>query len=241
MTTTKQTPQEKLLAYIAAQGWSLDPTVTINTYRRWGFSDLPAEEKAKYIKPHPHAFTKPASDGGRWQIWLDYSIRSDYGGRLGTRLHSVEITKFDADGERVSLDGINSWGGRIKLQRPSTSRYVYRREDWVWDATDPLTDDNESDGTLAKRVERLASNIELVLWLAAELKYNSDVRFAAQIAEQQRDRELRSRPLPDGWDVLKTAARAVVSADGLSDPVALIAALREGIAAVENKWAAAVQ
>lgn len=236
MTKSTTNARTQLLDFVVASGWKLDETETI-PLPRW--SNKPGESQDDRIQ-HPHAFVKAAAHGGVWKIKLDYRNRSSYSGGFDNILRGVEVRHI-FDGSEVALFpydwNASERSGYIhaaKLQNSDKAKYV--STSWLWNVTYGPT----GSATLRQRAEMLIANPDLVIWLAAEAKHQDAVRAAERLAARRADTEARQRPMPEGWDELVKAARAVTSADGKSDPVALIAALRDGIREVENAWCAQI-
>lgn len=226
--------KDKLLAAVIANGWELDTTQTVNTFRGWGsFSRLTKDEQAKYIKQDPHAFVKPAAHGGTWAIKLDYNERGSYN-RTGKRLWGVRVRYIDPQGveqpipllaERSSYDKSVT---PAALYNPSTTRWArYNSSLFVVTA-------DSYDTPLAKRVEKLVQDPDTVIWLAAEDRHNDEVRWAKEAEAKRIDYELRQRPLPEGWSVLVDLARQVIRADGKTDTAALLAQLSAAVEAIDT-------
>lgn len=240
------TPAKKstIHEFAVAQGWVLDPTKTINTWNGWG---RPSNE-ADYIKQDPNAFTKPAADGGTWKAQLKFND----GGKV---LRAVELRYFDTAGvERVIGDPARptitslsrtSWArpgekgnwpendlcartniGSAILANPA--RYSGLNESWLWEAARATT----NDGPLRKQAEVLLADVELLVWLAAEMQFVTETRWAAERAEAKRIAELKAQE-PEGWGALRRAARDVINAHGLNDHRALIEALVAAAGKVE--------
>lgn len=232
-------------------GWTLDPTQTVDTFRGYGYRwhEMSAEEKASYIKQDPNSFERPAADGGTWKVRFEFNE-----GR-GHVLRAAHLRYFDADGvERVigsddykfALSGTsyayydpetdsrngnwpgnpNSNIGAAVLANPN--RYSGLSTSWLWEVTRNQTDD----GPLRKSAALLLANPDLLVWLAAEAQYQAEVHWAAERAEKARIKALKDK-LPEGWLELRQAARAIVNAHGLDDHQALIDALIEAAANVE--------
>lgn len=217
---SKPTTQDKLVAFALKQNWVLDASITINTYNGWSFSKLTPEQQANYIKQHPFIFTRPAKSGGRWQIELDYRNKGTYGGRFGNRLHGAILRHFADDGTPTK----RLW----KLVKPG--RYGINS-----DNTYEVTGDYDT--PIVKRVERLLTDPEAVVWLASELRWNNEQSTIARMEAIRIDRELRDRPLPEGWAELAKVARTVANADGKTDTDALLHELTFAIEAVRRRFA----
>lgn len=238
--------QNQLTEFAQAHGWVLDPTETINTYRSpWGYrwADMSDEEKASYIKQDPRAFMKSAAHGGTWKIQFVFTANG--------RIAGVDVRYLDADG-KPGVIGDYTQGSNSALSEGAYARSGEGNwppnERWVDGAINigPARLFNETPnsseswigsvlhecGTLRKKTEALLSDIEVVLWLAAESKHVTHLRWAAQEAERQRINELRRRPAPEGWTELHEAAMAITRADGLSDRQALIDAVVKAAAGV---------
>jgi hypothetical protein len=222
--TTKTNARTEILAFVAAKGWELDTTATINWRGGWGSASKTVQD--------PFAFRKVAADGGTWQAKLDFKVKDDgywsSGNRTDNRLRGIELRKFAADGTEVNLPLrdrlLHGTPVALRLINSDVARYV--STSWLWEVT------GEAGTSIRKRAEKLFADPDLVVWLANEAEWNYDEANRRAWALRRQEQELRDRPLPEGWSTLSKAAQAIVNADGKSDPVALIAALRDGIAAV---------
>ena len=232
MTKSTTNARTQLLDFVVASGWKLDETEnTVANRSVWG-----TPERIQ----HPHAFVKAAAHGGVWKIKLDYRNRSSYSGGFDNVLRGVEVRHI-FDGSEVALFPYN-WNapkgsGYIHAAKLANSdKAKHLATSWIWNVTYGPT----GSATLRQRAEMLIANPDLVIWLASEAKHQDAVRSAERLAARRADTEARNRPMPEGWAELAKAARAVFYADGKSDPVALIAALRDGIREVENAWCAQI-
>jgi len=241
--------QQALVSAVVKLGWNLDSSETLNDYYGgWGrpdFSELPAAEQNQYLSQHPFIFVKPAADGGTWQLELDYQSRERYS-QFNKTLQAAKLRHFAADGTETVIPGFSTveytFGGKGNypgrsdsnigaawLKHPGIARG--RSTNWLWEATR----DEDGSYNLREQVIKLATNPELVLWRAAEKLHNQQVRLAEQQAEKKADREARQRPLAPSWKQLRRAAYAIVTADGKSDAVALLDALKAAVAIVEEE------
>lgn len=221
--TTKITAQDKLIAFAKTNGWELDTSVILNTYSGWGsFSRLEPEVQAKYLKQHPFMFRRPAVDGGTWQVELDYRNKGDYGSRFGTRLHGAVVRYFDAEGNQKNLPQSS-----FQLKKPST----YSGTNHLYEVT------GDADEAISTHVERLLAGPERAVWLAVESEALQLQRWRKEAQARAIERDLRERPLPEGWDELARVAREVANADGMTDTADLIARLSAATVAVVAKLA----
>lgn len=232
--------QQALVDFAVEQGWKLDIYAVSNTYG-YSFDRLEAERRPGYLVQHPFKFTKAGQfDGqpGTWKVTLDYVSReySHYRRSLSKTLkgaklvfvpaNGVEAAKFDA---AVSGYATRSGYGNdeIVLQQQSTASYA--STNWVWAAA--LVGEGYS---LRERVQVLLTDPEGVVSRAIEKQAADEARTKAYYAEQERIRQLKSRPLPAGWDQLKGAAAEVAKANGMSDTEALLSALKAAVAVAEG-------
>jgi hypothetical protein len=228
--------QQKMVDIAINKDWELDTTAIRNTYG-YGIDRLEDEDRRRqYLSQHPFVFVRPADDGtGTWQIELDYVSReySNYGNRsFNKALLGAKITFINPDGTgRVYDDALSGYAdynrGKAVLQKQSTAGWA--STNWI---TRVLTEAGAS--TLRAQVELLLEDPALVLWLAAEAMYEATEAESAARRERERQEALKARPLPEGWSELKSAARAVANADGISDTAALLVALKAAVAAVEG-------
>lgn len=228
--------QQEMVDTVVGLGWSLDTTAVRNSYG-YHFDGLSEERRVAYLEQHPFVFVRPAADGGWWELELDYVSREySYGSRaksFNKALLGAKLKRFTAEADQVqfesAISGYPSYPqGAAILQRQSTAGYA--STNWVT----AVASENGRD-TLRSQVLALATDPETVLWLAAERMHNETLaRLAARRAYQETE-EARRRPLPEGWDELKTAARAVAKADGLTDLEAVKTALKAALAAVEGE------
>jgi hypothetical protein len=213
-----ETANTKFVAYIAANGWTLDPTATILKNHFGSHADRVQD---------PHVFVRPAAHGGFWRIKLDYSAPS-YSRTGFRRLQEVHVYYVPVLGENPPRRRAAT------LKRPGK----YGSFNPLWVALDTT-----GQQSLRKRAERLVANPDLAMWLSFQAKHDENVREAEWVEQRRRDRELRNRPLPVTvdeieWAKLKyaaaRAASAVERADGRSDLPALVAALRAATDAIEG-------
>lgn len=256
MTTTKQTPREKLQAVLRASGWKQDETA-----RRYGFT--------RRMEPDPNVWVIDAAHGGQWHLALDYRDRNGWSVCYDDLLRGGELTYIAPDAELVQpadsdypayLEESHPFGQEktgyraqsLSLRRPTTDRTNV----WLWEATglqedgDVYHHKNGSARTLRERAEVLAKNPDLSVWVAGVLQHEDEVRsHKAELAKRQEAQE-RARPLPvtvsqkkdHPWETsewgkltykLVRAAKAVDGADGKSDFVKLLYDLS---LAVNNVW-----
>jgi len=208
--------QKSLVNAILKLGWSIDPTQTVDTFRGWGYTSLSDDEKVRYQAQHPYAFTRTGSDGGTQTLRLDFP--TDYG------VFGKTLRRADFEWKRPGTDKV---ARRATVRHPGSADW--RSTDYLWEI---LAVDGDKT-TIRRRVEAFATNPELALWLAAEAKFAAKEASRVEWAEKLRIQELRDRPLPDGWGQLKSAARSVIAADGLTDTAAVVAALKSALADLE--------
>lgn len=228
--------QQALVDAVTQLGWTLDTTaVRIDCWGR--FDRMEEDRRVQSLQQHPFVFVRPAADGGWWELELDYVSR-DYGysssssRSFNKALLGAKLKRFTAEADQVefesALSGYPSYPeGAAILQRQSTAGYA--STNWVT----AVASDNGRE-TLRAQVLALATDPETVLWLAAERMHNETLALLAARQAYQEAQEARRRPLPEGWDELKTAARAVAKADGLTDLEAVTTALKAALAAVEG-------
>lgn len=216
MATTKTGARAQFLALVEAQGWAPDPAQTV-ARKRWDSERI----------QDPHAFTHPAAHGGQWEIKLDYVNDTGYTRGYDDRLRRVEVSYRDADG----IKSHDSWQPNAgTLKKPST----YDRHNGLYEALGP--------GTLRERAQRLVTDPDLAIWLAAESEHADQQAREAKYATERADRLAREQPLPvtvsqgdynsEWWKLsfaLKSAAEAVYGADGTSDLPTLIAATQAAL------------
>lgn len=225
--TVKTNARTEILAFVAAKGWELDTTATINRRGGWGSESQTVQD--------PFAFRKAAADGGTWQVKLDFKVKDDgywsSGNRTDNRLRGVEVRKFAADGTPVNLpleDRRLYNGNPLPLRLVNSDASISIATSWLWE----VTGEDEVNLTLRKRAEKLFADPELVVWLAQEAEHQYNLALRREWAERRREQELRERPLPEGWDELVKVARQVVKADGLTDTAELLAQLSAATVAV---------
>ncbi|AON96821.1 hypothetical protein BI081_gp070 [Mycobacterium phage Tonenili] len=213
------------LQTVRVYGWEPDPRQTVT--RSWSNRERVQD---------PHAFTKPAAHGGTWHIYLDYRNRSSYHQNYDDTLRKVEVRHRDAEGEMDE---------RSTLDRPDTFRTFIA----LWEATaDPA---KKNGGTLRDRATLLVADVDLVMWLAAEITHKHALEMKAESDRREQDRRERDRPLPltpegqkSWWEVKRSlydAADHIYKSDGKSDLAALIVAARRALARVEDAVNADVQ
>lgn len=224
--------QQALVDAALSDGWELDLTAILNS-SSGRFSAYTPEQRVTYLSQNPFQFVKPAADGGRWEVELDYTSRDYgwYGPHFNSTLKGAKLRRYAADGSQVmfspALSGWASGGsqGDLILERQSTAG---------WASTNYVTAVT-SGKTLRDQVISLLNDPEAVATRAVEARDAAEAKEAVRNAEIERIRELKKRPLPAGWDALQEAAQAVAEADGLSDTEALLAALKGAVASVELK------
>lgn len=224
--------QQALVGTAVANGWTLDTTAILNTYGGYGnFARYTAEQRASYLVQHPFTFVKPAADGGTWTVELDYADRdySYYGSRgFNATLKGARLSYTAADGKVRFFDhavsGYANSRGELVLEKQSVAG---------WASVNYVTQVTPGD-TLRDKVASLLENPDVVAWLAVEAQFKATQAERAARAEEERIRELKSRPLPAGWNALQVVAAQVAKADGMSDTEALLSALKAAVAAVEE-------
>lgn len=224
--------QQALVDTAVANGWTLDQTAILNTHGWGNFSAYTPEQKRRYLIQHPFKFTRPATDGGRWEIELDYQDR-DYSlyASFNATLKGAKLARYTADGEKVVYNpALSGWTstptrGGLVLEKQSTAR---------WASVNYVTA-AASGATLREQVVSLLADPEHVVARALQDLAAAEAAEAAQRAENDRIKALKARPLPEGWSALSEAARAVSEADGMSDTAALLVALKAAVAAVEGE------
>jgi hypothetical protein len=227
------TGQQSLIDTAIAAGWTLDLTAIENTYSWHGsFSNLPVADRVRYLEQHPFTFVKPAADGGCWVVELDYRDREfSYSSRrsFNKTLKGARLSRIAPDGMKIEFeDALSGYASRnydnlLVLEKQSTASYA--SVNWVYAVTT---------GTMRDRVTQLLQDPAAVVQRAADAMKARKLADAAEMAEYNRQQELKRRPMPEGWSELKSAARAVVNADGISDTAALLVALKAAVAAVEG-------
>jgi hypothetical protein len=235
--------QQDLVDTVIALGWTLDPTAVHNTYG-WGLDRLDPARRPEFLVQHPFTFVKVAADGGTWTLVLDYVSReySHYGRRgFSKTLKGAKLTHTAADGTQtrypaslsayIPTTSIGDRGNSTEVVLEKQSTASYAATNWIWQATR----DEDGGYTLRTQVERLATNPELVLWIAAELQNARKVREAEAEARRKADDAAKARPLAPSWGTLRQAARDIVNANGKSDAVALLEALKAAVALVEEE------
>lgn len=232
-TTTKTTVREQLLDFVLSQGWEPDPDKTVwSAYSAYGYGHSADAVRIQ----DPHAFRKPAANGGTWHLELDYNVKSEFH-KTDNRLRHVYIELTDAEGRRVSI-GAQKHNTRVALTTDwstyYTSSFVYQ----LGVATSGPTGQN----TLRQRAQIIVANPELVLWLAEEGRVNYELRRAEERRRREEETKLRKRPLditvePIEWKSLASklddAARTVRLADGLTDLPQAVADLETAVAALK--------
>lgn len=217
---TPTATQQEMIDFILSRGWTVDTSKTVNTFRGWGFNQLPADEQAGYWKQNPFTFTRIGSDGGTQTLRLGHRSRSgeyphDYA-PFGKTLREAYFTWAVPGTDRIR---------RITIRQPRS----YHGPDHLWEAlavTGPKT-------PIRQRVARFVADPEQAIAKAEELQEAYRVAQEQALLAREADREARET-LPEGWEALQAAAQAVAASDGLSDHAALLAQLQAAVAAVED-------
>lgn len=223
--------QQALIDTAIAAGWVLDLTAIENTYTYGSYSKLPLADRVRYLAQHPFTFVKPAADGGSWVIELDYRDRefSYYRRDFNKTLKGARLSRIAPDGMKVEFDdqlsgfASRNYDNLAVLEKQSTASYA--SVNWFYAVTT---------GTMRDRVAQMLQDPAAVIQRAADAMNRRKLADIAEMAEWNRQQELKRRPLPEGWDALKTAARRVVDANGVTDTAAVLAALKAAVAAVEG-------
>ena len=205
--------QQELVDFILSRGWTLDTSKTVNTFRGWGFSKLAEDEQARYLEQNPFAFIRTGSDGGIQTLRLIYP--SDYA-PFGKTLREAHFTWAVPGTDRVR---------RSVVRQPRS----HHGPNHLWEAlavTGPKT-------PIRQRVARFVADPEKAIAQAEELQETFRVAQEKAMLARIADREARAT-VPEGWEALKAAAKAVAASDGLSDHGALLDALKAAVAAVED-------
>jgi hypothetical protein len=232
--------QQSIVDAAIAAGWTLDTTAISNTYG-YRFDQLELERRAAYLVQHPFKFVKPATDalGGTWKITLDYASReySHYGNSgFNKTLKGAKLTRVQADGtesvfpaELSAHATYRAYGqDNTEIVMQPTSTASYSSTNWVWEAA--LVGEGYS---MRERVEALLADPSGIVAKAVSRMEAYKARMAAQEAAREAELAARRRPLPAGWDELKAAAAVVAKANGLTDLGAVLATLKDAVAAVE--------
>jgi hypothetical protein len=241
---TKSDPRTALLDFAAAKGWVQDPSA----YRKVG-------GYTKTIAQNPNVLLRSATHGGVWRVHFDFPVQRGYSHTSeGKNLKEITLTYVAPDAEVIEKTfSTDDSGGTFVAKIPvGKMAWTLRRPrkygmgtSWLYEGT---YDENKGDSgnTLAARAKRLLENPDLVVWVAAQAKFEDEVRQAFAHAARQTDKAERARALPvtvdqDGynseWNKLaraaKDAAKAVAEADGKSNLPALVAALEAAVANVK--------
>lgn len=210
---TPTATQQEMIDFILSRGWTLDTSKTVNTFRGWGFNQLAEDEQAQYWKQNPFAFTRIGSDGGTQTLRLEYP--HDYA-PFGKTLREARFTWSIPGTDRIR---------QIVIRQPRACH----GPNHVWEAlavTGPKT-------PIRQRVARFVADPEQAIAKAEELQEAYRVAQNEALLARMAEREARAT-LPEGWEALQAAAKAVAASDGLSDHSALLAALQAAVAAVED-------
>ena len=225
------TGQQALIDIAIEAGWVLDLTAIENTHSFGSYASLPLADRVRYLKQHPFTFVKPAADGGSWVVELDYRDRefSYYRRDFNKTLKGARLSRIAPDGmkvefeDRLSGHASRNYDNLAVLEKQSTASYA--SVNWLYAVTT---------GTMRDRVAQLLQDPAAVIQQAADAMNRRKLADIAEMAEWNRQQELKRRPLPAGWDELKTAARRVVDANGTTDTAAVLVALKAAVAAVEG-------
>jgi hypothetical protein len=223
-TTTKTGTRALMVAFVKANGWELDTEAT-------------TQMVGGGRRQNPHNFVRPATDGGKWKMHLDYAVNQGYRLRYDNRLREVVLTytavHHPAEGApRFKNRPRDTW----TLRNPNGFN---RTGPWLWQA---LEDENtDKPLTLRARAELLVKDPELAVWLAAVAKYGHSVEVQADRVRYEEDRRLRARPLPITVEPyvfrqmtsrLESAAERLHRADGMSHLPTLLGNLQDALDAV---------
>jgi hypothetical protein len=204
--------QQEMIDHALGQGWMLDTTKTVNTFRGFGWGNLTDEEKASYLVQHPFSFTCRGKDGGIQTLVLSYP--TDYG-LFGKALRSASF--------EWNIPGTNRVR-RVCIQAPRS----YHGPDFVWNVLAVCGEKT----TIRQRVAAFISSPEAIIAKAAGAKEDHEQAAYAAARRREADREARNN-IPAGWLTLQAAAQAVVASDGLSDHTTLLEALGAAMGAVK--------
>lgn len=205
--------QQEMIDHALGQGWILDTTKTVNTFRGYGWGQLTEEERATYMVQHPFSFTGRGQDGGIQTLVLSYP--TDYG-LFGKNLRSASF--------EWNIPGTNRVR-RVMIQAPRG----YHGPDFVWNVLAVCGEKT----TIRQRVAAFVSSPEVMIRKAAEAKEADEAAAYAAARRREADQEARNN-IPAGWLALQAAAQAVVASDGLSDHTTLLVALRAAMEAAEG-------
>jgi hypothetical protein len=170
--------REQLIDFVIARGWELDPTKTIR--ENWGGSHERIQD--------PHRFRRPDSVGGFWELELDFTRAADFR-KTTNRLRRAYLQRSSVGGLLVQV-GSRSYDTRITLENVDR-RYGEGIDNAVWNATEG----EESPTSLRQRVQTVASDPALVVWLAEEYRYTRAQEAAARHRELDRLAKARKQPL----------------------------------------------
>jgi hypothetical protein len=229
-TTTKTGTRDLMVEFVKANGWELDTEAT-------------TQMVGGGRRQNPHNFVRPATDGGKWKMHLDYAVNQGYRLRYDNRLREVVLTYIPA-GELDRMD--RTWRPQYTwtLKNPNGfSSWKFGLQhglgQWLWQA---LEDENtDKPLTLRARAELLVKDPDLAVWLAAVANYDHSVEVQAHKVRHEEERQLRARPLPITVEPyvfrqmtsrLESAAERLHRADGLSDLPTLLGNVRDALDAV---------
>lgn len=236
-TTTKTNAREQLIAFILSQGWELDPNQTVwDGQGSWYSSQDRVQD--------PHAFRKPAADGGTWTLSLDYNVRTSYRGVTDNRLRGVTLRLRDAEG-RLAQIGKNSYNDYVRLDPRTGDNLASSLTYQLWAVLGGTNGTN----SLRQRIELLAAAPATALWLAEENRQARLERLAEQRRQREEEAKARKRPLDitvgrSEWDrqtdALYRAVNALHGAHGLTPLAEKIAEAEAALAALRAALPVAV-
>lgn len=224
-TKTKTNAREQLINFVLAHGWELDPTKA-------------TRGRDIAIIQDPHAFRKPAANGGYWQMELDYNIASSFY-QTDNRLRQITIQLRDADNKLDAIGAGRSRTAWVRLDSRSGENYGSSLSYQLYVVTSGISDTT----TLKQRAEVIAVNPDLVMWLAEEGRVNYELRQAELKRKREEEMRLRRRPLDitisrEDWDKatdqLYTAAIKLNGAHGLTDLHAHVEAAETALAKLRS-------
>lgn len=185
-TATKTNAREQLIAFVLDRGWELDPTKT-----KWSDRVLDGRNYAaaadRVRVQDPHRFRRADGEGGFWALELDFSAASDFR-KTTNRLRRAHLRHENAEGVLVNV-GPRNFHNQITVEnRDSWSRSI----NWaVWNVTEGVTGTN----SLRQRVELIAVDPALVIWLASERIIERERQSREEDARRRALLTARKRPL----------------------------------------------
>jgi len=208
--------REQFIEYVFSNGWTLDPTATITTWRN------------RETKQNPVAFVRTSPTGEDWHLILGYPVDGNPNDRADNTLRGLTLWRQVGDRkDRYRLEAPGSYG---------SSR--------LWDVTGEGLAPGWREKALRPRAERLVADPDLSVWLYAEQRWIDDEAHRVATAKREAEYALRKRPLQNVtvtrtvWDArayeVQEAARKLYRADGSSDILKLMASLRATMADLES-------